>query len=545
MGEWFSVSGGWTLVGPMVAIVLALATKRIMPSLLAAIVAQALVLGMQDPAGGVYSFGGLILDTAFGDPPGEETVGVLVNTGYATISLFSVVVAAMVGLLEASGATRSLVAGIQRVAKGRRGAMTSTWLAGGVVFFDDYANCIIVGRTMQPLCDQNRVSRAKLAYLVDATAAPIASLAVVSTWVGFEVDQLAQAMGPEHAMGAFELFLASLPYRMYCIMTLVFVGAIALTGRDFGPMWEAEQEAQTRPVQTHAKLDATSVSGWLAGMPILLLLALTFALLYMSGLHSLGMGALGDEGTGATLAAVLGEGRNTLQGQGAVGSLFTVLGAVEDAFTPMLHGALAAFAAAWASLLATRSLSVRQGLLGSWRGARSVLGALAVLYLAWTLGTLIKASGAGIFLEAMLGDHLTGFILPPLTFLIAALTAFSTGSSFFTMAVLIPIALALAPAEGVVLLATSAAVLDGAVLGDHASPISDTTVLSSMGAGVDVAVHVRTQLPYVLVVGCLSVVLLTVVTATGMSPWIYLPAGGLVCVAIVRWRGRLPHSSVG
>jgi Na+/H+ antiporter NhaC len=132
-----------------------------------------------------------------------------------------------------------------------------------------------------------------------------------------------------------------------------------------------------------------------------------------------------------------------------------------------------------------------------------------------------------------------------LTFLIAALTAFSTGSSFFTMAVLIPIALALAPAEGVVLLATSAAVLDGAVLGDHASPISDTTVLSSMGAGVDVAVHVRTQLPYVLVVGCLSVVLLTVVTATGMSPWIYLPAGGLVCVAIVRWRGRLPHSSVG
>ena len=542
MGELFSATGGWTLVGPMVAITLALATKRIMPSLLAAIVAQALVLGAQDPAGGAYLFGGLILDTAFGDPPGDETVGVLVNTSYATISLFSVVVAAMVGLLEKSGATRSLVAGIQRVAKGRKGAMTSTWLAGGVVFFDDYANCIIVGRTMQPLCDQNRVSRAKLAYLVDATAAPIASLAIVSTWVGFEVDRLAQAMGPEHAMGAFELFLASLPYRMYCIMTLVFVGAIALTGRDFGPMWAEEQKAQSLPRPTHTKMDATSVSGWLAGMPILLLLVLTFALLYMSGLHALGLGALADD---RAFWAVLAEGMSTLEGQGRVTGLFTVLGAVEDAFTPMLHGALAAFAAAWAGLLATRSLSVKQGLQGSWQGARSVLAALAVLYLAWMLGTLIKASGAGVFLEALLGDHLTGFVLPPLTFLIAALTAFSTGSSFFTMTVLIPIALSLAPAEGVVLLATSAAVLDGAVLGDHASPISDTTVLSSMGAGVDVAVHVRTQLPYVLVVGCLSVTMLTIVAATGLAPWIYLPAGGLICVAIVRFRGRLPHSSVG
>ena len=511
--------GAWTLIGPAVAIALALSTRKIIPSLIAAIFAQAVVVGLQQPEASALNAFSLMFQTAFGDPPGEDSVGVFVNVGYATISLFSVVVAAMVGLLEESGATRSLVAGIQRLAKGRRGAMTSTWLAGGAVFFDDYANCIVVGRTMQPLCDETRVSRAKLAYLVDATAAPIASLAIVSTWVGFEVDQLAKAMGPEHAMGAFELFLASLPYRVYCILSLVFVGAIALSGRDFGPMWHAERRAaEGRGPQDLRANSTRKASGWLAAIPVMLLLALTFALLHRAGVNALGSGA-------------------------AEATWFEVLGAVDDPFTPMLHGALGAYGAAWLGLVGARTISWRGGVSGSWKGARSVLVALVVLYLAWSLGTLIKASGAGVFLKAMLGEHLTGFVLPPLTFLIAAVTAFSTGSSFFTMTVLIPIALALAPAEGVVLLATSAAVLDGAVLGDHASPISDTTVLSSMGAGVDVAEHVRTQLPYVLVVGAIAITLLTLIPLYGLTPWVYIPAGSAACIGVVLWRGRLPHPS--
>lgn len=519
MGQELVSLGGWTLIGPFVAIALALATRKIIPSLIAAIFAQAAVVGLQSPDGSVLNAFPLVLQTAFGDPPGEETVGVFVNASYATISLFSVVVAAMVGLLEESGATRSLVAGIQRIAKGRRGAMTSTWLAGGAVFFDDYANCIVVGRTMQPLCDQTKVSRAKLAYLVDATAAPIASLAIVSTWVGFEVDQLAKAMGPEHAMGAFELFLASLPYRVYCILSLVFVGAIALSGRDFGPMRQAEQRAVSARAGVRGEESAPrTTSGWFAGVPVVLLLALTFWLL-----HSVGVRALGEGASEATL--------------------FEVLGAVDDPFTPMLYGSLGAYSAAWIGLASARAIGWREGIKGSWKGASSVLVALVVLYLAWSLGTLIKASGAGMFLKAMLGQHLSGYVLPPLVFLIAAVTAFSTGSSFFTMTVLIPIALALAPAEGVVLLATSAAVLDGAVLGDHASPISDTTVLSSMGAGVDVAEHVRTQLPYVMVVGAIAVSLLTLIPLWSLSPWVYLPTGAAACVAVVMWKGRVPHPS--
>ncbi|MFT4626629.1 MAG: Na+/H+ antiporter NhaC [Myxococcota bacterium] len=505
-----SFDGGLTLLAPFVAIALALATKRILPSLGLAAVAGALVATDLDPIDAFVLLLGIVRDVVWS---GE----------HLTISGFSIAVAAMVGLLGRAGATRSLVKLVERVARGRRGAMTASWLGGGLVFFDDYANCLVVGSSMGPLCDRFRVSRAKLAYIVDATAAPIASLALVSTWVGYEVGQIGEALPPGSGVQPFELFLGALPYRFYCLFTIVFVGAIALSGRDFGPMWHAESRAINEPREPRkAKTSGASAPAWVAALPVLALVVGTFALLYQNGAASLGAAA-------------------------ADARLFEILGAVEDPYTPMLLGSLGALALALAFVLGARTLAPLAALDAMWDGGKAVLQALAVLYLAWTLGDVIDACGAGEFLKTLVAGRLPPALLPLLTFLLAALTAFSTGSSFFTMGALIPLVVPLAfaldgGAMGPVLLASTAAVLDGAVLGDHASPISDTTVLSALGSGVDVLTHVRTQLPYALTAGAVAVLVGSLPAGFGVTPWVLVPLGALACVGVVLVVGR-PHTA--
>ncbi len=498
-----SLDGGLTLLAPFVAIILALATKRILPSLAAASLVGVLIATDLDPI-----HAGILLLTIVRD--------VVWSGEHLTISGFSITVAAMVGLLGRAGATRALVRLVERVAKGRRGAMTASWLGGGLVFFDDYANCLVVGSAMGPLCDRFRVSRAKLAYIVDATAAPIASLALVSTWVGYEVGQIGDAIPAGVDIQPFELFLGALPYRFYCLFTIAFVGAVVLSGRDFGPMWKAESEAATREVPQRERR-ADGARAWVAALPVLVLVTATFALLYSGG-----AAALGDQVSGARL--------------------FEILGAVEDPYTPMLLGALGALTLALLSVLGTRALAPVGAADAMWDGARAVFQALAVLYLAWTLGDVIEACGAGEFLKSLLAGRLPPAMLPLLTFLLAALTAFSTGSSFFTMGALIPLVVPLAVSldggAGPVLLASTAAVLDGAVLGDHASPISDTTVLSALGSGVDVLTHVRTQLPYALVAGAIAVLVGSLPAGLGVTPWLLLPLGAATSIAVVLLAGR-------
>jgi len=510
---WLGVNGGLTLIGPMLAIALALATRKILPSLGLAILAQAMVVGMQE---GSLSQGLGALVTQLSE--------VVFSPDNATIAAFSLLVAALVGLLEASGATSALIARVRGVAKGPRGAMTASWMSGAIIFFDDYANCMVVGSTMKSLCDRAGVSRAKLAYIVDATAAPIASLAIISTWVGYEIQQLQMAIPDGSDMQPFALFIAALPYRAYCILTIVFVGAIAWSGKDFGPMLreEAAARAKHQEMPEDGAQDMHPSKHWDAILSVGTLVVATFALLYQDG-------------------------RNALVAQGASSpySLFDVLSSVQDPFTPMLYGSAGAFLLAL--LLSARAREATWNALGKGaaKGAGSILIALVVLYLAWTLGGLIKASGAGDFLAALLGDTMTPWLLPPVTFALAALTAFSTGSSYFTMAALIPLvvplAFAMSPSGGVIVLATAAAVLDGAVLGDHASPISDTTILSSMGAGIDVAKHVETQLPYVLLVGFAAIVSLSVCSAMGLSPFLVLPIAALSCVGCLLRIGKRPE----
>jgi len=507
-----------TLAPPLVAIVLALLTRRVVVSLAAAALVGALVAARGGPLNAIA----ILFRT------GSEVV---LDTDNLTVAAFSLLVAAMVGVMEASGGTRALVARIERLAKGRRGTMVASWLSGGVVFFDDYANCLVVGSAMGPLADRTGVSRAKLAYIVDATAAPVASLAIISTWVGYEVGLFGDALAgldPElvqlHAgASGFGLFLQALPYRFYCILTLLFVGMVAITGRDFGPMAVEEARAAARPRPAPSASDELKASPWLAALPVLTLIVVTFSALWWDGWRSLGADAVGAP-------------------------LFDVFGAA-DAFGAMLLGSVVSLTVAVVLSVVLRALAPRAvpGAAGS--AAKSVLQALVVLYLAWTLGSLIKQIGAPDFIAAAIDGRVPLAVLPGLVFVLSAATAFSTGSSFFTMGALIPIVIPVAVLLGgggidhVVVIASAAAVLDGAVLGDHASPISDTTILSSLGSRVDVVTHVRTQLPYVAVVGATTIVVCALPAALGVSPWVLVAVGGLVCFGALMTLGRVPQSA--
>lgn len=496
----------WSLLPPLLAIGLALALRKVVPALAAGALAGALVAADLDPLAALTQLWGYL-------------AGAVWDLDHFIVTAFSLLVAATVGILVAAEAIEALVARLAPLARGPRGAMVTSWLAGGVVFFDDYANCLVVGQTMGPLADRFKVSRAKLAYIVDATAAPVASMAVVSTWVGYQVGLIDDAMHEAGIDGSgFSLFLEGLPYQFYGILTLVFVGAVAAMGRDFGPMLEVERAARQVRLEEEDRVLAVPPN-WLVALavvPIVALVVVTFAYLLVDGSTQLGAGV-----SEAGLAAVLGE---------------------ADAFRAMLTGAAVAAALAVLGTVMTGKNTLQQALTGAWQGMHPVFEALVVLYLAWTLGSAIHDAGAAEFLTGLLGQRFPAWALPGATFLLAALTAFATGTSFGTMGILIPLVVPLAheitgDLGSVVALASIASVLAGSTLGDHASPISDTTVLSALGSGVDVLTHVRTQVPYVITVGILSVLLGYLPVGLGVPVWALLPVGAVATLAVVRLLG--------
>jgi Na+/H+ antiporter NhaC len=521
--------GAWSLLGPLVAIALALATRKVVPSLavgavLSSLVAEQFAIGAGLLAAASHLseavLGGDFLST-LGSQGILPALGGFLASDNTRIVVFSLAVAAMVGILLRAGSTRDLVRRVEKLARGRRGSMVATWLSGSIVFFDDYANCLVVGGAMGPLCDRHKVSRAKLAYIVDSTAAPVASLAVVSTWVGFEVGLIADGIeGTAVTMTAFAIFLAALPFRFYAFYTLGFVGSIAATGRDFGPMLAEEERALAGTDALTAEEAPREVSGnwWVAASAVLTLVGVTAMSLYSQGVASLGNDA-------------------------AVAPLFEIIGAA-DAYRAMLLGSGSSLVLASLLALITSSLAPRTLVSAIWSGIHPVFEAIVILYLAWTLGGAVKATGAAPYLASVIDGTLPMTALPTVAFLIAACTAFATGTSFGTMSILLPtvveIAIAADPNMGPVALGSIAAVLAGSCLGDHASPISDTTVLSALGAGVEVITHVRTQIPYALAAGAISVVFGYIPVGFGLSAYLCLPFGMLAAFAVVRWVGRVP-----
>jgi len=429
----------------------------------------------------------------------------LVDSERAYIVAFVVFMLAMVGVVTRVGGIQGLMDSIARLARGVRSTQIVTWLLGLVVFFDDYANTILVGSTMRPLTDRFRIAREKLAYLVDSTAAPVAGLSVFSTWIAFEVSTFsaqlpAAGLTPDDG---YAVFLDSLSFRFYSIFTLIFVGFVTLSGRDFGPMLTAERRARDtgqlvreggQPMVSKggtalAPIDGIRPQAAAALYPILTFLGVTLIEIGRGG------GAFGTDWIAAARSGNLVESVTDVLYQGS-GSLPLALGSFAGLFVAM--------AIAHAQGLSAFGEIAR----AAWTTLRALGVAILILYLAWMIGRACKDDlHTASYLTALLSDRLSPALLPTILFGLAALVALSTGSSWSTMSILLPLVVGLSYTLGkdvpelggyALMVLSIGAVLEGAIFGDHCSPISDTTVLSSTASASDHIDHVRTQAPYAL-----------------------------------------------
>jgi Na+/H+ antiporter NhaC len=521
----------WSMLPPLLAIVLALLLRQVVLALL----------------GGVWLGAWLI---AGGEPftPLLRVVDTYLLDAYADrdhlqIVLFTLLLGGMLGIITRAGGLRAIVRVLSRRVRSDRGVQLSAYLLGLLIFIDDYANTLFVGATMRPLADRYRVSREKLAYLIDSTAAPVANLALIGTWIGFEVSVIADSFKAAGiALEPYWAFLLSLPYRFYPIFALVFIAWLLVWRRDFGAMYRAEVRARTTGkvladgASPLANYDAAELlppdhlrgSLWSAVLPILTALVGAVGGLFYTGYY----GAL-EAGDPITIRAVL---------------------ANANSYISLVWGALLGCIMALLCVWLTRALSLRESFEAWVGGVRSMVLAVVILGLAWSIGAVCETLHTAQYLVQSLQGAISPVWLPALTTLTAAGISFAIGSSWGTMSLLMPLVVPLthtltagmgAEAQQFYLIATISSVLAGATFGDHCSPISDTTVLSSIFAGSDHIDHVRTQLPYALVVGGVAWLVGDVATAFGLPVWAALGIGVVLLGAIVRIVGKPTPACAG
>ena len=518
---WFSV------VPPVLAIVLAFLTHHVIVSLGVAIVIGGLLSTV--PAAptslGAWAAGGR---TVFGHIANTAT-----DPTNLLILSFIPPIFAMVEVIMASGGFRGVVLWLLKRVRSRKSAQSATALLGILCFIDDYANAIIVGSMMQPITDRFRISREKLAFLVDATSAPVSGLAVVSTWIAYEVALFAD-VSEQLGMGktGYSMFFDALSFRFYCLLMLIFVFAHVLLGRDFGPMRKAERAAADSD-ETEASTESTAVNGMRQpGKAI-------NALLPLGGLIVFHMTGLWIDGGGPAKWTGLGSMASWTYWR-------QVISAAEHSHFILMCAAVFGFtlATVCGRLSGSLPVSLLPGCVR--RGIKRALLPTVVLVLAWSLKSCCETLGTGEFLTALLAGRIAPCWFPPLLFLVASATSFATGTSWGTMAILIPTAIPIAFAldgetYGLTTMMSLGAVLDGAIFGDHCSPISDTTIISSTASSCDLIRHVQTQLPYSLFVAAVALTAAYVPSALGLAAKWSLGAAILVILGVLLTRRRQPH----
>jgi len=427
---------------------------------------------------------------------------------------------------------------------------------GLAIFFDDYANTLVVGGSMRPLTDRMRISREKLAWIVDSTAAPVAGLSILSTWVAYEITQFQDQLGliglPETA--GYAVFIQTLPYRFYCVLTLFFVGVMCLVSRDYGPMLSAERRAfrtgavfrpGARPMSAAATADNEPKEGvppraHVALLPIIVTLAAIVWMFIRRGEAA--------HDTHVFIDQYLVE--RPLQG---VEHLRAVLKGVEDNTRLLFYGSLIGLGTVVVLTVGERLLTVAEAARAAVSGTRTMLAAVSILLLAWAMSAVCEDLGTREYMAA-LSSLASPLILPAALFFLACGVSFATGSSWSTMGILLPIVIELAAKVGsdaavaagtdptvgatAMVVMTIGAVLDGSIFGDHCSPISDTTILSSTATGSDHMDHVITQVPYALTVMLVAVTCGYLPAAAGVPPGIALGLGATVLVFIALGVGK-------
>lgn len=512
---------GWiSILPPVVAIGLAMAFRQVIVALLAGVWLGALFLADFNPVAGLLR----TVDT--------YALGALAHRDHASVVIFTLLLGGMVGVVARSGGGAGLADMVTRYATSSRRGQTSTWLLGIFIFFDDFANTLLVGSTMRPITDRLKISREKLAFIVDATAAPVASIAIISSWIGMEIGLIAdqyRALGIEG--DAYIVFIQTIPYRFYPILMLVFGFLIAASRRDFGPMLKAERRALlsgklladgAKPAASFEDASLAPIEGkprrWInAAVPIV-----TTIVVIVVGMYLYGRAACQDGGLDLSLKNIL---------------------AKADSYKALLWAGLIGGMAAISMSMAQRICSLREAMEAWLQGVKSMVLAMVILVLAWSLGAVCKDLKTADFIVQAIGGWLKPALLPALVFLVSALVSFATGTSWGTMGILfplvVPLAHGMAPGQETVMLGTISSILAGSVWGDHCSPISDTTIMSSMASSCDHIDHVRTQIPYALVVGGVCLIFGDLACGLGVYPaWMGLLVGAGLLAGIVFLMGR-------
>jgi Na+/H+ antiporter NhaC len=516
-----------SILPPLVAILLAFLLRSVIPALFVGLVV------------GAWAINGLTWSGAFRGFFETGTIYILetaINADHMAIMVFTFLIGGMVGVISRNGGMVGIVDRIMPFASNPRRGQSVVATLGLAIFFDDYANTMIVGNATRPMSDKLHISREKLAYLVDSTAAPVSTIAVITTWIGFQVGLIDSAVKGLDGIDQtpYLLFLNSIPYSFYPFLAIFFVFLIIYSGKDFGPMYKAEIRARhSGEVIRKKSVVSTDKSGdefyHKDGIPCRAINAVlpivTMVLTVIIGLFI--------SGEGETVTDIIGS---------------------ANAYSVLI----------WASLLGclmATSLSLGQRLLtldetvDAWlAGARFMMTGLVLLIMAWAIADVAGILQTAPYLISVLGDSLSPYTLPAIVYLLAGATAFASGSSWGVMAILMPLVIplcwAVLQANGIadaahmhILYSCIACVLTGAVWADHCSPISDTTVLSSLATGCDHMDHVRTQLPYALLGGAAAVLIGVLPAGFGLPWYLLLPTAAIVLVVVHRFLGK-PVDSV-
>ena len=499
----------WALLPPIIAIVLALITKEVYSSLLIGIVVGALFYSG-------FSFEGTLNHIFFEevDDASYGMISVLSDSSNVGILIFLVILGTLVALMNNAGGSAAFGRWATTHIKTRVGAQLATIALGVLIFVDDYFNCLTVGSVMRPVTDTHNISRAKLAYLIDATAAPVCIIAPISSWAA-----AVAGFASESDANGIALFISAIPYNFYALLTILMMITLSVTKTDFGPMAIHERNAlkgdlfttENRPYADADAHEDTSKGKVIdLVLPVVVLVvACVIGLIYTGGFFSGESFVSAFANCSASMGLVLGS---------SVALVFAII-----------------------FFIIRRVLSFKDCMACIPEGFKAMVPAILILTFAWTLKSMTDSLGAAEFVAGVVKASAGSFMnfLPAVIFLIACLLSFATGTSWGTFGILIPIVLAVFGTDsGALSTISMSACMAGAVCGDHCSPISDTTIMSSAGAQCDHVNHVSTQLPYAISVAGISFItylICGVLITVGMANpvWVALPLGIVLTIVYI------------
>jgi Na+/H+ antiporter NhaC len=502
-----TVYPGWfSIVPPLLAIILALLLRQVLVALLSGIYIGLLFMYNFNPVTALLR----LIDT--------NLFNAVIDTDHMYVIMFTLLIGGVVGVISKNGGTVGLANQITKLAKTSRSGMLASWFMGVIIFFDDYANSLIIGNMMRPITDKLKISREKLAYIVDSTAAPVASLVIISTWIGYELGLIGEGLKViGSTQNPYEVFIQTLPYRFYPIAAIFFVFITSYFQRDFGAMYRAETKARKYGIKDYdnenleeelKKVGFENLNAkWYNGaIPILVILLGTVAGLFYTGIISLQTKGIFDYG----LQEIISN---------------------SNSYKSLLWASL--FAGLVAIVLTvSQKIKKLEDTIKTWHsGVQTMLLAVIILVLAWGISSITRELKTADYVISLLSESLSPHYLPVLVFIVAGLISFATGTSWGTMAIVMPIVIPMAAKisninsliqadTNLIIIGVISSVLAGSVWGDHCSPIADTTILSSMASKCNHIEHVRTQLPYAVVVGIVSMLFGDLLTAFGFNPYI-------------------------